>query len=263
MKKVRDVSKLLGNRRKFERNQSNHFVFCEKRSGLAQFHAASDSDMDSTIERMASTLAMQCLVRGSEPDDFAILVPMDRMLAGRLESRAKELLDEGRSIANPASLSPRQQEILHSILCNHANKEIANKLNITVRTVKFHISTLLTKFGAGNRSELARRASGFLRTSMHVEDGFPNQSAGPDATICVPFPLILRNARGPKPETSGCHTSGSSPRRPPTAPPEPSLGIAASQPASSHVAPSLQGGILTARHGIPSDLNVAPRSFPR
>ena len=129
------------------------------------------------------------MVRGSEPNDFAILVPMDRMLACLLESRAKELLDEGRSIANPASLSPRQQEILHSILCNHANKEIASKLNITVRTVKFHISTLLTKFGAENRSELARRASGSLRTSMHVEDGFPNQSAGTRRDDLRPIPV--------------------------------------------------------------------------
>lgn len=198
LKKVRDVSKLLANKRKLEANQSNHFVFCEKRSGLAQFHGASDSDMDSTIERMASTLAMQCLVRGSEPDDFAILVPIDRMLAGRLESRAKELLDEGRSIANPASLSARQQEILHSILCNHANKEIASKLNITVRTVKFHISTLLTKFGAENRSELARRASGFLRASMHVEDNFPNQSAGTRRDDLRPIPVDSQDRARPK-----------------------------------------------------------------
>jgi DNA-binding CsgD family transcriptional regulator len=198
LKKVRDVSKLLGNKRKLERNQSNHFVFCEKRSGLAQFHGASELDMDSSIERIASTLAMQCLVRGSEPDDFAILVPIDSMLAGRLESRAKELLDEGRSVANPASLSPRQQEILHSILCNHANKEIASKLNITVRTVKFHISTLLTKFGAENRSELARRASGFLRTSMQVEDGFPNPAPGVRRDDLRPIPVASQEASRPK-----------------------------------------------------------------
>lgn len=176
MKKVRDVSKLLRNKKTSERKPSSQFVFCEKRSGLAQFQAASESNLDFTIERMASTLAMQCLVRGSEPQDFAILVPVEKVLANRLESRAKELLEEGRTIANPASLSPRQQEILHSILCNHANKEIASKLNITVRTVKFHISTLLTKFGAENRSELARRASGFLRTTMHIEDGFRETS---------------------------------------------------------------------------------------
>jgi DNA-binding CsgD family transcriptional regulator len=198
LKKVRGVSKLLRDKRKPERDQSNRFVFCEKRSGLAQFHGASESDMDSAIERMASTLAMQCLVRGSEPDDFAILVPAEKMLANRLESRAKELLDEGRAVANPASLSPRQREILQSILCNHANKEIASKLNITVRTVKFHISTLLAKFGAENRSELARRASGFLRTTMHVEDGFQNQYPGTRREDLRPIPVDSPDRAGPK-----------------------------------------------------------------
>jgi DNA-binding CsgD family transcriptional regulator len=115
---------------------------------------------------MASLLAMQCLVRGSEPTDFAILVPAEQTLANRLASRAKELLEEGRAIANPESLSPRQKEILQSVICNKANKEIASKLNITVRTVKFHISSLLSKFGVENRAELARRATGFLRSTM-------------------------------------------------------------------------------------------------
>jgi DNA-binding CsgD family transcriptional regulator len=102
-------------------------------------------------------------------------------------------------VANPSSLSPRQKEILHSILCNHANKEIASKLNITVRTVKFHISTLLSKFGADTRSELARRASGFLRTTMHVEDGFQKQSPGTrreDLPIPVDFTERARRKVG-------------------------------------------------------------------
>lgn len=197
-KKIRDISKLLRNKDSSEQKPSNQFVFCEKRSGLAQFQAESESNLDCTIERMASTLAMQCLVRGSEPQDFAILVPVEKGLSNRLESRAKQLLEEGRAIANPASLSPRQQEILHSILCNHANKEIANKLNITVRTVKFHISTLLSKFGAENRTELARRASGFLRTSMHVEDGFQNPPAGTRRDDLRPIPVDSQERARPK-----------------------------------------------------------------
>ena len=54
-------------------------------------------------------------------------------------------------------------------MCNRANKEIASKLNITVRTVKFHISSLLSKFGVESRAELARRAAGFMRPNP-VED---------------------------------------------------------------------------------------------
>jgi predicted ArsR family transcriptional regulator len=49
---------------------------------------------------------------------------------------------------------------------NRANKEIASRLNITVRTVKFHVSSLLSKFGVETRAELARRAAGFMRPTL-------------------------------------------------------------------------------------------------
>lgn len=166
VKKVRVFPKSIQNHKKHDVNQSNYFVFCEKSNGTAQFRAAANGDLDCTLERLAGLLAMQCLVRGAEPGDFAVLVPAERALANRLASRAKELLEEGRAVATPASLSPRQREILHSVICNRANKEIASKLNITVRTVKFHISSLLAKFGVENRAELARRAAGFLRPAV-------------------------------------------------------------------------------------------------
>jgi len=149
---------------KREGNESKLFVFCEKSTGTTQFRAESELvDSNHAVERMAGLLAMQCLVRGHNPDDFVVLVPADKALVGRLQSRAKELLEEGRAVATPTTLSPRQSEILHSVICNHANKEIASKLNITVRTVKFHISSLLNKFGVNNRSELARKAAALLR----------------------------------------------------------------------------------------------------
>ena len=166
MKKVRVFPKAPQRERKHDVSPSSMFVFCEKSSGATQFRAESKSDLNCTVERLAGLLAMQCLVRGSDPGDFAILVPADRALASRLMSRAAELLEEGRAAASPVSLSPRQKEILQAVVCNRANKEIASKLNITVRTVKFHISTLLTKFGVSNRSELARRAAAFMRPAI-------------------------------------------------------------------------------------------------
>jgi DNA-binding CsgD family transcriptional regulator len=163
VKKLRSFPKLVPQNKKEETNPPNVFVFCEKSTGAARFHAESNSDPDYIVERMAGLLAVQCLVRGSDPSDFAILVPAASTLGTRLVSRAQELLEQGREAASPATLSPRQKEILQSVLCNRANKEIASQLNITVRTVKFHISSLLSKFGAENRAELARRATAFLR----------------------------------------------------------------------------------------------------
>jgi DNA-binding CsgD family transcriptional regulator len=166
------VPKLARQKRKGEANSANLFVFCERRTGVAQFRASSNVDFDCTVERIAGMLAMQCLVRGQEPGDFEVMVPAERALIDRLVSRAQELLEEGRAVACPASLSPRQREVLQSVINNRANKEIATKLNITVRTVKFHISTLLSKFGVESRSELARRAAGFVRSTV-LDDESP------------------------------------------------------------------------------------------
>jgi DNA-binding CsgD family transcriptional regulator len=146
---------------------SNVFVFCERSTGMAHFRAEAKTDRTSTVERIAGVFAMQCLVRGHDPEDFLVLVPAKSTVVGRLVTRAKELLEEGRMVANPASLSPRQSEILHSVIRNRANKEIASTLNITVRTVKFHISSLLNKFDVNNRAELARKAAGLLHQHNH------------------------------------------------------------------------------------------------
>jgi DNA-binding CsgD family transcriptional regulator len=118
------------------------------------------------VERIAGLLAMQCLVRGQNPAEFQVLVPADESLVARLISRTEELLKEGRAIACPTSLSARQREVLDAVVSNRANKEIASRLNITVRTVKFHVSSLLSKFGVETRAELARRAAGFMRPML-------------------------------------------------------------------------------------------------
>jgi DNA-binding NarL/FixJ family response regulator len=54
----------------------------------------------------------------------------------------------------PSELSRREQEVLNSLLENLANKEVATRLNISERTVKFHVSNLLAKFGVRRRADL-------------------------------------------------------------------------------------------------------------
>lgn len=159
-------------------NRANSLVFCEKATGIAQFGAASDDNLDFALERAAGLLAMQCMARGTEPADFAILAPVERMLADRLIARAEELLAQGRSASSASQLSPRQHQVLQSVISNRENKEIASRLNITVRTVKFHISTLLDKFGVDNRTDLARRAATMMRSAVLADDSV-NSTAEP------------------------------------------------------------------------------------
>jgi DNA-binding CsgD family transcriptional regulator len=170
LKKVRVFSNVVRGEKEDKRDEKridqSFFVFCEKTTGVAQFRTGSAGESEFSLDRLAGLFAMQCLVRGYEPNDFVVLVPAEKEIAGKLVSRAKDLLEEGRAVAGPACLSPRQKEILHSVLCNRANKEIASRLNITVRTVKFHISSLLSKFGVDNRTDLARRAAGLLRPAV-------------------------------------------------------------------------------------------------
>jgi DNA-binding NarL/FixJ family response regulator len=54
----------------------------------------------------------------------------------------------------PSELSRREQEVLSSLLENLANKEVASRLHISERTVKFHVSNLLAKFGVRRRADL-------------------------------------------------------------------------------------------------------------
>jgi DNA-binding CsgD family transcriptional regulator len=170
VKKVQAFPKFVEQDKKFETQNPSVFVFCDSTTGMPQFRSESARDIDCTVERIAGQLAMQCLVRGQDPKNFQVLVPAENSLIARLVARAEELLEEGRSVACPTSLSARQREVLHAVMCNRANKEIASKLNITVRTVKFHISTLLSKFGVESRADLAQRASGFVRGSSDDEE---------------------------------------------------------------------------------------------
>ena len=68
---------------------------------------------------------------------------------------ATRLLDRmsGGSGANPQDLTVRELEVLEMLAKGLQNKEIASALSISERTVKFHVSALLRKLDAGNRTE--------------------------------------------------------------------------------------------------------------
>jgi DNA-binding NarL/FixJ family response regulator len=52
------------------------------------------------------------------------------------------------------AVSRREKEIVDALLMNLSNKEIATRLNISERTVKFHVSNLLSKFHVQRRADL-------------------------------------------------------------------------------------------------------------
>lgn len=56
-----------------------------------------------------------------------------------------------------ASLSPREREVLDELIRGHYNKNIADHLGITPRTVEFHRANIFDKMGVDSAIELAHK----------------------------------------------------------------------------------------------------------
>lgn len=59
----------------------------------------------------------------------------------------------------PGGMSAREAEVLDAVGAHLSNAQIAGRLHISVRTVESHVSSLLRKFGAADRRELAGLAA--------------------------------------------------------------------------------------------------------
>lgn len=59
-----------------------------------------------------------------------------------------------RFVSAASHLSRREREVHELLMENFSNKEIASRLNMSERTVKFHVSNLLNKHGARRRADL-------------------------------------------------------------------------------------------------------------
>lgn len=121
-----------------------------------------------------------------------------------LKTHAEALLSAGRAVTMPVALSRREEEVLGGVMKSLANKEIAASLNLSERTVKFHVSSLLAKFHVRGRMELVREASrmilpsqletdardaniqgSFMRTGVPPAESFRK---GPRSGYVVPMP---------------------------------------------------------------------------
>ncbi len=199
LKKTRKAAASIVNRQ-FQSNSCTPqvYVFCEKETGAARFQVRAGTDGVLPMEEAASLLAMHCLVRGEAPTDYQVMVKAASSLFERVTSKARQLLDAGRAIASPVGLSRREKEVLNGVLENLANKEIASRLSISERTVKFHVSSLFVKFKVRSRMELIRKTPALFANGGSPHEGAMTQDslAGSPALVPTNRPVAPLDRRG-------------------------------------------------------------------
>ncbi len=171
-------SKNSGAKRGTAGNFSVHprlFVFFDKQTGTQRFEVKAGDNGSLPTDRAASLLAMHCIARGQMPKDFGVMVAADEDLLNGLAGRAIKLIQSCVEVPSPISLSRRQQEVLRGVEDNLTNKEIGARLNLSERTVKFHISALLEKFEVRNRTCLLLRTANLPSIGLSSEKGAPLQ----------------------------------------------------------------------------------------
>jgi len=165
-------------------SSSDVFFFYEKSTGVAHFHVEAGADGRFPVDQAAGLLAMHCMVRGQSTSDYVVMVQADEEILEGLNDKAEKLLEAGKSVRSQVKLTRREEEVLSGLMKSLANKEIASNLNLSERTVKFHVSALLAKYRVRGRMELVREAARQTAGAMPM----PMQVATRDNRAFAPPP---------------------------------------------------------------------------
>jgi DNA-binding NarL/FixJ family response regulator len=119
-------------------------------------------DTDDRIFQAVQAGARGYLLKGAPRDEIFRAIRevnnggslLEPAIAGKLLSRVGDILRGGAV----EQLTPRELDILTLMARGLRNKEIANQLYITERTVKFHANAIYRKLDVGSRTEAVSKA---------------------------------------------------------------------------------------------------------
>jgi DNA-binding CsgD family transcriptional regulator/tetratricopeptide (TPR) repeat protein len=91
--------------------------------------------------------------------------PVVRKVRGRLRDLGAHRIPRGPAAAtrtNPAGLTARELEVFELLADGRTNRQIADQLVVSIRTVDHHVSTVLRKLGVTTRQEAAAKGASLL-----------------------------------------------------------------------------------------------------
>lgn len=89
-------------------------------------------------------------------DADRLIASIDKAIAAEQEQRSRESQAK-ELIERVAELSPRQREVMHLVAQGFSNKQIAQRLGISPRTVETYRAWAMERVGAANVAELVRK----------------------------------------------------------------------------------------------------------
>jgi DNA-binding NarL/FixJ family response regulator len=120
-------------------------------------------------------------LEGASPVDQGVATQALFRLLGRSHKEPLSSLGKTPLSANveltlaalPASLTPREEDVLRLLTQGYSNRQIAHSLFISLSTVKKHVERINSKLGVSTRTEAAVKASrlGLLESQDEIEMG--------------------------------------------------------------------------------------------
>ncbi len=100
------------------------------------------------------------IVKPFEPEELVAQVESSLRQATRLSKKQKSGLEGAPMIQarRNVGLTPTELRVVQFVAQGMANREIAEQMDVSQRTVESHVSNMLSKTGLHNRTELARWA---------------------------------------------------------------------------------------------------------
>jgi two-component system, NarL family, response regulator LiaR len=108
-----------------------------------------------SVENALDAGAISYLLKDARPEALTQAIRDAVDGRGTIDSSVARALMDRRQDDVGADLTPREREVLALLAGGLSNKEIAERLTLSVGTVRLHVSNVLAKLGAPNRTTAA------------------------------------------------------------------------------------------------------------